>query len=122
MHTCAIETNLKEAGLRVTGERHRLLLLFEKPRTWTAAQIQATLKEGDLSTVYRNLRTLEERGIVRAVPSHDGEQHYERATETHHDHQVCERCQTAECVPCPLPSSLSHHLELFALCQTCQAK
>lgn len=119
MHHCAIEQALDERGLRKTKDRHDLLSLFTEPRALTAAQAHALLKRRvDLSTVYRNLQTLVQEGLLIALHTHGKEQLYERPR-AHHDHAVCERCERVSCVPCPAPTLKKHALEFFIQCMAC---
>ncbi len=119
MHHCEIEDALKKKGLRKTKDRHDLLRIFEKPQAFTAAQAHLLLKKrADLSTVYRNLQTLAEEGLLVPVHTHGKEQRYERPR-AHHDHAVCESCDSVACIPCPSPALKKHALELFIHCNSC---
>jgi len=120
MHFCEIEKKLERLGLRKTKDRHAILELFRQDRTWTAAQIEAEMNGADLSTVYRNLQKLVQKEVLTEVHSHDGEAHYERAREDHHDHLACDSCRVVECVPCPIEQIQTHHLELSGQCSSCE--
>ena len=52
-----------------------------------------------LSTVYRSLHALAERGTLDAVRGQDGEMLYRRCMEAPHHHLVCRRCGVAVEVP-----------------------
>lgn len=115
----SIIEQLRSAGLRNTRDRRRILKHLQEHRTWTAAQLQAVLPQTDLSTIYRTLQTFVEVGLVVMAHSHDAEQHFERAQQAHHDHQICDQCDVVQCVPCPIPDQSTHHLELFGTCGSC---
>lgn len=119
MH-CHIEEQLNAHGLRKTKDRHRLIELFEQARTWTAAQLHARLPKTDLSTIYRNLQHLSEKGLIHEVHTHDSEAHYEMRTANHHDHLICNNCDITECIPCPIKDQQTHNLEILDLCSSCK--
>lgn len=111
--------HLKTAGLRSTRDRHQLLDLFLEDRTWTATQLHTKLPGINLTTIYRNLQHFKGAGIIAEAHTHNGEQHFERADTTHHDHHVCDSCNLIECVPCPIPKQAIHHLEFIGTCGAC---
>ena len=120
MHDCDIERTLERYGLRKTKDRHAILHLFSSSRTWSAAQLHRRLTTMDLSTIYRNILTLVERGILRETHVHGAETHYELSGLAHHDHLVCDRCDITECVPCPVRRlPMPHFLELRGRCSAC---
>ncbi|HLD17638.1 MAG TPA: transcriptional repressor [Patescibacteria group bacterium] len=114
MHPCPIEDILEQQGLRKTQDRHAVLELFVQNRAWTAAQIHEQLSEMNLSTVYRNLRTLEKNHLIEEISLYSGETTYEKAGQKHHDHQLCRSCKTMQCIPCPVEGLAEHRLELVA--------
>lgn len=119
MNTKNHTTILKRTGLRKTKDRLALLELFERSRTWTAAQLHEETN-ADLSTIYRNLQAFADVGLIKKVHSHDGEQQYEQDQSEHHDHLACSECHVTRCIPCPAPSLNQHVLELFSICNICQ--
>ncbi|MDA1038202.1 MAG: transcriptional repressor [bacterium] len=119
MSHCKIEDQLTELNLRKTKDRHLLLELFEQARTWSVSQLAKKMKS-DLSTIYRNIRAFEEAGLVEKVYEQNGEAVFEKTSETHHDHLVCDNCSSGTCVPCPAPTTQKHHLQIFGICKTCR--
>lgn len=119
MSHCHIEETLENQGLRKTKDRHRLLELLSEARTWSASQLSEKLSV-DLSTVYRNLKRFEVTGLIELVFERNGEAVYELAGRKHHDHAVCETCETPRCVPCPIPSPKPHVLQFFDTCPSCE--
>lgn len=119
MHDCAIDQDLQAKGLRKTADRHRLLELFQKNRAWTAAEVRQALGDVDLSTVYRNLRRLVKEELLSIADVPGNEEHFERITTAHHDHQRCDTCATVECLPCPAPNLPTHQLQLKTRCTAC---
>ncbi|OGB70268.1 MAG: hypothetical protein A2496_01535, partial [Burkholderiales bacterium RIFOXYC12_FULL_60_6] len=116
------EKILQQTGLRKTADRLRLIELIDSDRAWSADQLFIELGDINLSTVYRNLTALTERGILRSTVGHDGKALYELAERSHHAHLVCQDCGQVGCVPCPLNDSSDHLLEFYKTCEACLAE
>ncbi len=116
------EKTLRQAGLRKTTDRLHLLELIDPARAWTADQLFTELKKVNLSTVYRNLTVLTEKGILRSIIGHGGKTLYELAERSHHAHTVCHDCGQVGCIPCPLKDSSNHLLEFYETCESCLAR
>ena len=91
-----VETSdLKEAGLKVTHPRKRILEILESQRNkhLTADDIYRCLldagEEIGLATVYRVLNQFESAGLVEKHNFESGQAYYELASGEHHDHMVC---------------------------------
>jgi Fur family transcriptional regulator, ferric uptake regulator len=127
---------LKAAGLKVTKPRERILgVVAASPKPLSSEEVHARLKGSDLVTVYRTLLAMEEAEILRRADFGDGVRRYEFANAHHHHHYViCRGCQKIEPFDdCPFSatkkllekkgySKVQHTLEVFALCESCQAK
>jgi Fur family ferric uptake transcriptional regulator len=105
----------------------------------SAQELHMLLRQRDakvgLTTVYRNLQAMSERGEVDVVRRGDGEALYRKCvTERHHHHLVCRRCGfSVEIENEDLErwaqraarrhrfSDVSHDLEIFGVCETCSA-
>ena len=91
----AEDKNLREAGLKVTLPRIRILEIFEESddRHLSADEVYKTLVEaGDevgLATVYRVLTQFESAGILLKQNFENGHSVYELTPNDHHDHMVC---------------------------------
>lgn len=87
--------DLRNAGLKVTQPRMRILEILEqaRPRHMTAEDIYRTLIEhGDdigLATVYRVLTQFEAAGLVMKHNFEGGQAVFELDRGEHHDHMVC---------------------------------
>jgi len=87
--------NLKQAGLKVTHPRKRILEILESQhdRHLTADDIYRCLKEANeeigLATVYRVLNQFESAGLVEKHNFESGQAYYELDSGQHHDHMVC---------------------------------
>ena len=88
-------TNLKEAGLKVTHPRKRILDILEghRDKHLTADDIYRHLldagEEIGLATVYRVLNQFEAAGLVEKHNFESGQAYYEIDSGEHHDHMVC---------------------------------
>ena len=91
----AEDKNLREAGLKVTLPRIRILEIFEESDTkhLSADEVYKKLVEaGDdvgLARVYRVLTQLESAGILLKQNFENGHSVYELTPNDHHDHMVC---------------------------------
>ena len=87
--------NLKEAGLKITHPRKRILEILENNRSkhLTADDIYRVLVESGedigLATVYRVLSQFESAGLVEKHNFESGQAYYEIDSGEHHDHMVC---------------------------------
>jgi len=88
-------SNLKQAGLKVTHPRKRILDILEneRDRHLTADDIYRRLVEAreeiGLATVYRVLNQFESAGLVEKHNFESGQAYYELDSGVHHDHMVC---------------------------------
>ena len=89
------DKNLREAGLKVTLPRVRILEIFEQSsqRHLSAEDIYNKIRDaGDevgLATVYRVLTQFESAGILMKQNFEDNYSVYELVSDDHHDHMVC---------------------------------
>jgi Fur family ferric uptake transcriptional regulator len=87
--------HLKNAGLKVTHPRKRILEILESQRNkhLTADDIYRRLVEAGeeigLATVYRVLNQFESAGLVVKHNFESGQAYYELDSGEHHDHMVC---------------------------------
>jgi len=126
---------------RWTRQRSSIQEALEEARAFLSAQeLHALLgRRGvriGLTTVYRNLQALVERGEVDCVRTADGEIVYRKCrTVQHHHHLVCSNCGlSVELKNEELErwarriarrhgfSEVSHELELFGLCRACSPR
>jgi len=142
-HQIKIKAGLRHNQLKATPARLQLLDLFEHAhQPLSAAQIAISLKKTGInsSTVYRNLESLVELGLLKKVSLLSRQVHYELSDSfsdrCHHHHLICLSCQkVVEISDCSIqfPSSSSlkkigfssikdHSLEFFGLCNLCSRK
>lgn len=95
-------SDLKDAGLKATGPRLKILNLFEtsEQRHLTAEDVyRILLDEQDdvgLATVYRVLTQFEQAGLLVRHHFESGKAVFELNQGGHHDHLVCVKCGKVE--------------------------
>ena len=133
-----LETLIKEAGLRVTAHRVLVLSLLarvKQPTTVYELVEDLRKKENiDQATVYRNLNSLHEAGLLRRLDFNHGHAHYELETGRASHQLVCSNCETIEkiegisvddTVKKMLKKSkkfkqiTTHSMEIYGICRTC---
>jgi Fur family transcriptional regulator, ferric uptake regulator len=90
---------LRERGLRISTARRMIVnFLFDASGPVSAQQIAAGLDRTplDLASVYRNLETLEEVGIVRHFHAGHGPGRYVLVGGGEHEYLACDRCGAIE--------------------------
>jgi len=92
--------DLKEAGLKTTLPRLRILSILEegKQRHFSAEDVYKNLldagEEIAFATVYRVLTQFENAGLVLRHNFEGGRSVFELDRGQHHDHMVCVKCNT----------------------------
>jgi len=123
-------TKIKESGLRLTSARKQLLTTLSTlthPASITEIAEHTAI---DTATTYRNIKTLQDIGLLETITLEDGSVRYALAHDHHHDHIVCTNCGTIVHIPCTLPhrtsithpdfSTITHHsVTYFGLCSRC---
>ena len=138
----SILQKLKTSGERLTPVRLALLgILSQKHRPLTPHELGLALAKRGLktnkTTVYRQLETLVQYGIVQEIHLADRAQRYELSAEKgHHHHLVCLMCGRIEDIAFATDTApqekliwkknkfkvARHSLEFFGTCQLCQKK
>jgi Fur family ferric uptake transcriptional regulator len=131
-------SRLKERGLRITKPRVALIEALARqsgPVSIDKLHDEVSREACDLVTVYRCLGAFEDIGLVRRSFLHNGTSLYELtlgATPQHY-HLVCKNCGKTERVDYfPIEgverllrergyTGISHLVEFFGVCPTCQA-
>jgi Fe2+ or Zn2+ uptake regulation protein len=135
----AAVAQLRGRGLRLSASRRLVLeALFAAGRPATAEEIASgmygRLPRCDLASVYRNLETLEELGLVRHMHLGHGPGLYAPAAEDD-EYVACERCGRSEAVARDVLREVRgavraavgyeprfSHFPLTGLCPSCQQK
>lgn len=92
------DNELREAGLKVTTPRVKILKILEGGEHLSAETVyRQLLDQGEdvgLATVYRVLTQFETAGLVRRHHFEGGHSVFELNQGEHHDHLVCAGCDT----------------------------
>lgn len=130
---------LKSSGLKVTQARLKLLDIFKRAKKpLSIKQIAEQLGdiEADMVTLYRNVESLENLGLIKQIRLTDRQSYYELITKNHHHHLICKVCgKIADVNECDVtmqgPKLLKthgfakvtdHSLEFFGICDKCVNK
>lgn len=132
--------SLKNAGLKITAPRTKILEIFETSdkRHLSAEEIYKTLLESNedvsLATVYRVLTQFENANILTRHHFSEGHSVFELHSGEHHDHLVCAQCgHVEEFVDAIIEKRqkeiakksgyhmLDHALHIYGLCPRCQS-
>ncbi len=133
------QTLLRKSGSKATPSRLSVLNILEKEKNPMSAQdiIDSLGKEMDQATVYRILKALKEKGLIRQIDLHHNHAHYEIADIKEHHHLICIRCGRIEDVhECGVEDTYGkvlrhskyfaeireHALEFYGLCKNCKGK
>jgi len=135
------EDELKQSGLKMTKNRKAIIdMLVQNNHPIAAEQIYLELKKNkveiNLSTIYRTLEALENRGLVTKLNIMDNERMFFEYNKLGHRHYlVCIGCKKIVTIQgCPLESyekslekethftMVGHKLYLYGYCLDCQRK
>ena len=134
-----IENILRQKNLRITKQRKLILeTLLGCNNPISADEIYELIKEDirvDLSTIYRNLNTLEENEILLKNTNIDGISYYQLNNEKHKHFITCTSCHKKFTIEnCPVHSLeekiedetgfilTGHNFEFTGICPDCQRK
>lgn len=130
---------LAQHGLRLTGQRRRILDLFlESDRHLSQEEIYGALRKHGVgrATVFRTLKMLEECRLVDHVVGPGGTPRFElHLDRPHHDHLICVSCGDIQEVSWPKLEEIQertcrkigfvpkwHRHEIFGWCRACSAR
>ena len=121
-----------------TKPREQVSAVLKRERRYlSAADIHTLLKKAranvSLSTVYRTLDLLANKGEARARADEHGEATYVFCEPTHHHHAVCRKCGKVQDVSCEAIETVAaalrthhgfkladHEMEFFGTCSACK--
>ena len=98
---------LEQKAVRITPMRQLLLEFFlQKNGTFGLIELEKAFPKSDRITIYRTLKTFEEKGIIHSINNGTGEVKYalcdEHCTPIHHifqhPHFQCEQCKRVSCI------------------------
>jgi Fur family ferric uptake transcriptional regulator len=94
--------DLKQAGLKITQQRLKILHIFEASdqRHLSADDVYKILQQNNedvgIATVYRVLAQFESAGLLQRLNLGLEQAIYELDSKTHHDHMICMSCHKVE--------------------------
>ncbi|SFE93767.1 Fur family transcriptional regulator, zinc uptake regulator [Paenibacillus algorifonticola] len=136
-HTHTIEDIVRimsSQGLRITDQRKTLAKLFaESPGYLAPKDVYEYMGKSysglSFDTVYRNLRVMEELGVLEQVVFEEGVKFKLHCREhDHHHHMICLNCgKTYPIMCCPMEQTtapadfriVKHKFEVFGYCKDC---
>ncbi|MGH3521468.1 MAG: Fur family transcriptional regulator [Mycobacterium sp.] len=104
-----LAARLRARGLRMTPQRERVLAAVRELGHATPEQLGEAVPGVDVTTVYRTLELLEERGLVKHTHLGHGAPSY-RPAEDDHIHVVCHHCGSVVDAPPDLVDALERQL------------
>lgn len=123
---------LSDIGLKCTKQRIKVMEVLEKADSpLTVEKIYEQTGSMSLSTVYRTLEKLSEKGVIKKNTIRDSDRfYYEMVTDKHRHYAICLRCKSMRYVDvCPVRISeidnftvTGHKLELYGYCEKCKQK
>lgn len=135
---------LRKSGYKATPARLAILELFGKSkRPLSAQEIIEVLpsriggRAVDQATIYRTLKSLKAKGIIKPVDLRHNHAHYELTNLTEHHHLICLECGRIEdvhhCNVNEIQSAVlrvskhfseirQHTLEFYGVCKSCRNK
>jgi len=130
---------LQSKGYKMTPQRRTVIkALFECGQFPTAQDILEYAKKINpdmgIDTIYRNLNLLTEMGVLNQINIKSRDVSVFEIVTNHHHHLICLNCGKTECLDyCPVVEDsekigqennfkiISHSLEFYGYCSTCQA-
>lgn len=129
---------LRDAGFKATSSKIELLsILANSKEPLAVGTIFSSFKstKPDMATVYRSLKELHLKGLIRQINLQHSHAHYEYTRDTDHHHFVCNDCGLVEDIKnCDLSPVVKkalkeskffkevsdHSFELFGRCKGCR--
>ncbi|AIQ64790.1 Fur family transcriptional regulator [Paenibacillus stellifer] len=126
---------MSEQGLRITDQRKTLAKLFGETSGYLSAKdvykhMECKYSGLSFDTVYRNLRVMEELGVLEQIVFEDGIKFKSSCSQDHHHHHmICLQCQKTYPISfCPMNMTdtpeqfrvVKHKFEVFGYCRECE--
>ena len=127
---------LKSHAMRLTRQRAIIMEVLKGTKLhptadWIYGRVRERCPNVSLGTIYRNLNTLKEKGLIRELKFGKNTARYDYNFEPHH-HIICLKCGRLEDIKCELHSDLNksvekksgykkvtHQLEFNVICPLC---
>lgn len=123
---------LSDIGLKCTKQRIKVMeVLYDAKSPLTVEGIYEKTDGMSLSTVYRTLEKLCEKGVIKKNTIQDSDRfYYEMITDKHRHYAICLGCKSMRYVDiCPVHTPeitdftvTGHKLEIYGYCDKCRKK
>lgn len=130
---------LRKSGHKATQSRLAILEVFRKAKEPLSAQgiIALLPHDVDQATIYRTLKSLKEKGVIKQIDLRHNHAHYELADIIDHHHLICLSCGKIENVEHRNVEAMErtilqdakhfaeikqHTLEFYGICKNCAKK
>lgn len=128
--------NKEHIVFRQSKQRNRILEILRSTEShptadWLYNQLKSEFPKLSLGTVYRNLSTLEEQGLIKKIHFGSTFDRFEANTNPHY-HLICEKCEKIMDFELPIYNDINkqakkktnfnihhHKLEFFGVCESC---
>lgn len=116
---CALDDNVQKLNKKPTKNQSLIIDTIIDEKIVDANRLHKFLPNMDLATVYRNLKSLKEKKVIREIQNGEGKSFYEIDCERHnpiHPHYECRECKRIYCLsPLNTPSvmDLMHYTDGF---------
>ncbi len=127
---------LKTSGLKLTPLRRAIIKLFIDSDTHmtpedTWATVKTQFRQCGFPSIYRNLESLVECGILTRIQQFDNKKHYglcNSKEDHHHHHIVCIKCGKVDAIhECAITDIkqikgyqiVSHYMQVNGICEDC---
>ncbi|MFK7773788.1 MAG: Fur family transcriptional regulator [Saprospiraceae bacterium] len=131
------EEILNKKEVRITPMRQLLLEFFlKKSKILGLSELEKVFPKSDRITIYRTLKTFEEKGIIHSVPNGNAEMKYALCQDCqvanhsdYHPHFYCSKCEELSCLESvfipsvELPKDYSFEkieMKIHGVCPKCQ--
>jgi len=130
------KATLRQNKLKVTPARLAILDIFERNRHPLSVKDLAKKLSStgiDTVTLYRNVESLQNLGLLKKILIDDKQTHYELSSQDHHHHIICKVCgKISDVSTCDVivtgkdllkttgfAKVTEHSLEFFGICEGC---
>lgn len=133
MNVSEILSSLKSKGLRTSKTRRAMLEFFSSAHGPIDANVLLDTLPVNKTTIYREIATLTQQGVLTEIDFGDGKKRYELASLSHHHHLICVKCKSVSEYIVKTDFSAEenkilneysftvqrHMLEFFGICKAC---
>lgn len=112
---------------RITKHKRSILDTFASSHLLSAKELEELIPDADQSTIYRNLKRMEEDSVLRRVQIDEVTKYELVDKHGDHDHFICNRCEAVEVIYLEedvigkqLPTSQNFSVTVSGVCNECE--